>query len=50
MVTPISIKEYYRDMYSMQDENRTYFAIKIDTFRYIAAYCVLREQKELKKD
>ncbi|WCR54100.1 MAG: hypothetical protein PG981_001122 [Wolbachia endosymbiont of Ctenocephalides orientis wCori] len=47
---PISIKEYYRDMYSMKDEDRTHLAIEADTFRYIAALFVLLEQKELQKD
>ncbi|WP_349968225.1 hypothetical protein [Wolbachia endosymbiont of Armadillidium arcangelii] len=32
----ISIKDFFRDMYNMQEEQRMYFAIEIDTFRLIA--------------
>ncbi|MGL9779363.1 MAG: hypothetical protein ACR5K5_03815, partial [Wolbachia sp.] len=32
----IKIKNFFRDMYDMTDEQRTYFAIEIDTFRLIA--------------
>jgi hypothetical protein len=32
----IKIKEFFRDMYDMTDEQRTYFALEIHTFRLIA--------------
>lgn len=32
----ISIKDFFENMYNMTDEQRTYFAIEIDTFRLIA--------------
>lgn len=32
----ISIKSFFKHMYNMTDEQRTYFAIEIDTFRLIA--------------
>ncbi len=32
----ISIKDFFKNMYDMTDEQRTYFAIEIDTFRLIA--------------
>ncbi|WCR58408.1 hypothetical protein [Wolbachia endosymbiont of Ctenocephalides felis wCfeJ] len=32
----ISIKNFFENMYNMTDEQRTYFAIEIDTFRLIA--------------
>lgn len=32
----ISIKDFFRDMYNMQEEQRMYFAVEIDTFRLIA--------------
>ncbi|MDG7056871.1 MAG: hypothetical protein LKM43_01835 [Wolbachia endosymbiont of Penenirmus auritus] len=41
----ISIQDYFHDMYSNEPQERTHFAIEIDTFRYIAAYCMLCEQK-----
>lgn len=44
----ISIQDYFHDMYSKKPEERAHFAIEIDTFRYIAAYCVLCKQKESK--
>ncbi|WP_264683381.1 MULTISPECIES: hypothetical protein [unclassified Wolbachia] len=31
-----SIKDFFRDMYNMTDEQRTYFAVEIDTFRLVA--------------
>ncbi|WP_341815198.1 hypothetical protein [Wolbachia endosymbiont (group B) of Aricia artaxerxes] len=31
-----SIKDFFRDMYNMSEEQRMYFAIEIDTFRLIA--------------
>ncbi|WP_264330434.1 hypothetical protein [Wolbachia endosymbiont (group B) of Erebia ligea] len=32
----ISIKDFFKNMYNMTDEQRTYFAVEIDTFRLIA--------------
>lgn len=32
----VSIKDFFRDMYNMTDEQRTHFAVEIDTFRLIA--------------
>ncbi|WP_246226382.1 hypothetical protein [Wolbachia endosymbiont of Madathamugadia hiepei] len=32
----ISIKSFFKHMYNMTDEQRTYFAIEIDTFRLTA--------------
>lgn len=31
----ISIKDFFKNMYNMTDEQRTYFAVEIDTFRLI---------------
>ncbi|BET32517.1 MULTISPECIES: hypothetical protein [Wolbachia] len=31
-----SIKDFFRDMYNMTGEQRTYFAVEIDTFRLVA--------------
>ncbi|WP_353274376.1 hypothetical protein [Wolbachia endosymbiont (group B) of Hofmannophila pseudospretella] len=44
----MSIQDYFYDMYNKKPEERTSFAIEIDTFRYIAAYCMLCRQKESK--
>ncbi|MDG7053597.1 MAG: hypothetical protein LKM45_07080 [Wolbachia endosymbiont of Alcedoecus sp.] len=46
----ISIQDYFHDMYSKEPQERTHFAIEIDTFRYIAAYCMLCEQKGSKME
>ncbi|MGX9892240.1 hypothetical protein LB100_03400 [Wolbachia endosymbiont of Protocalliphora sialia] len=32
----ISIKDFFKNMYNMKDEQRTYFAVEIDTFRLVA--------------
>ncbi|UXX41028.1 MULTISPECIES: hypothetical protein [unclassified Wolbachia] len=32
----ISIKDFFKNMYNMSEEQRTYFAVEIDTFRLVA--------------
>jgi hypothetical protein len=43
----MSIHDYFHDTYSKKSVERTHFATEIDTiiYKYIAAYCVLCEQK-----
>lgn len=42
----ISIKDFFKNMYNMSEEERTYFAIEIDTFRLIALALVKQFAKQ----
>ncbi|MGL9725756.1 MAG: hypothetical protein ACR5KV_03590 [Wolbachia sp.] len=42
----ISIKDFFRDMYNMQEEQRTYFVIEIDIFRLITLALVKQFAKQ----